>query len=769
MDAQLNILVLEDSQDDFQLIERHLTQGGRSVRCQRVATLDELTSAARKGGWDVVLADYQVPTLDFQETLAIHQSNLPDVPLILVSGKVGEEKAVELLQLGVWDFVLKDHLARLRPVVERCARDAANRRARQAAEKALRESEGLFSTTFHAIPIPVSISDVTTDRWVEVNQAFLNVTGYTRAEIIGHSFLDLNLWKRPEDRDSMRKLLQSHGRVNDFEVDIIKKSGATGTMLIFVEKVDLAGKPYLLIMGNEITERKRAQEAQQRLSTAIEQAAEVIVITDAKATIQYVNPAFTRLTGYTRDEAIGQNPRVLQSGQHDAAFYRQLWATLTAGQTWHGRFVNKRKDGTLFTEDAVISPVRDATGAIVNYVAVKRDVTRELVLEARLLQAQKLESIGTLASGIAHDLNNILFPLLMGAQWLQEEPLTPAQHDIAKTMESSVMRGAEIIKQILAFARGTSGAKGLLQTKHVIRDVLAMIRETFPRSIKIESHLVSELWPVSGDATQLHQVLLNLCVNARDAMPEGGTLTVRAENRQVDESSAHTVGLPGPGAYVVWTVDDTGEGIPAAILPKIFDPFFTTKALGKGTGLGLSSVHGIVKDHGGAIRVRSVPDKGSTFEVFLPAQAHGAAPAGETETILPQGRGELVLVVDDEASIRETLKAFVKAGGYEVITGRNGVEAIALCEARRAEIKAVVLDMMMPEMGGEAALRIIRKRSPRMPVLAISGMMEGVTLPTDDCTALLMKPFGKSDLLPTLRNLLDRATPPPGKPAPGDA
>ena len=757
MDETINVLVIEDEPDDFILIERHLKQSSLNVRCQRATNPDELKAAFAKGGWDVVLSDYRVPALDFTDTLAIHQAHQPDVPLILVSGKVGEENAVELLRQGVSDIVVKDNLTRLVPAIERCLRDAAHHREHKRTEDALRESETLFSTTFYAIPIPVSISEVVSGKWVEVNQAFLDVTGYKRTEVIGHTFRDLNLWMHLEDRERMRQILDAQGRVVDFEVDINKKGGATGTMRISVERVDLAGKPYLLVMGNEITERRRAEEAQLRLSTAIEQAAEAIVITDAEATIQYVNPAFTRLTGYTCDEAIGQNPRVLQSGQHAPAFYRHLWETLQAGQTWHGRFVNKRKDGTFFTEDASISPVRDAAGTIVNYVAVKRDITRELGLEAQLHRAQKLESIGTLASGIAHDLNNILFPLLMGAQWLQEEQITTKQREIARTMEASVLRGAEIIKQILTFARGTAGTKGPLQTKHVILEGLAMIRETFPRSIRIDSHLPSDLWPVTGDATQLHQVLLNLCVNARDAMPEGGTLTVRTENLHADESFARTADLPGAGAYVVWTVEDTGEGIPAEILPKIFDPFFTTKAPGKGTGLGLSSVHGIVKDHGGTIRVQSTPGKGSTFEVFLPAQAYDETVADGKVATTPQGKGELILVVDDEASIRETLKAFLKAGGYKVITGSNGLEAIALCEAKLAELKAIVLDMMMPEMGGEAALRVIRKMAPHLPVLAISGMMEGVSLPEDEQTALLMKPFGKAALLPALRTLLDRA------------
>jgi len=604
---------------------RHLHTHGLEARGQRVASLEALREALDGGPWDAVLSDYSVPGLAIMDSLTLLQSRQPDLPVILVSGSVGEERAVELLKRGVWDFVLKDNLTRLVPVVERALRDAATRQAHRVALR------------------------------------------------------------------------------------------------------------------------------------AIEQAAEVMVITDAQGTIQYVNPAFTRVTGYSREEALGQNPRLLKSGRHDEEFYHRLWATLAAGQAWSGRIINRRRDGTEYTEDTTISPVYDAHGCLMNYVAVKRDISRELELEAQLLQAQKLESIGTLAGGIAHDLNNILFPLLVGSQELQNAQLKPGEMAMARMMEQTAQRGADIIKQILTFARGVDGEKGSLQTKHVIRDVLTTIRATFPRSIRIEDVLATDLWPAIGEWAPLHQVLLNLCVNARDAMPMGGTLTIEAENRTADETFARLAGLSGAGPYVVWRIRDTGVGIAANVLPKIFDPFFTTKSVEKGSGLGLSTVHGIVKAYGGAVRVRSAPGDGATFDVWLPAQPYEAPAADGGAVTLPGGRGEEILVVDDEAEIREMLQLFLEGHGYRVIVGRNGVEAIALCAERRATVKAVVVDMMMPEMGGEAAILVIRQMMPRMPVLAISGMAEDVPVVEDDLTFLLRKPFGKVELLPALRVLLDRA------------
>jgi PAS domain S-box-containing protein len=798
---------------------------------------------------------------------------------------VGEERAVELLKRGVWDFVLKDNLTRLVPVVERALRDAATRQAHRVAVDSMRESDRHYRSLFDHMLNGFSYCRMIYDdggrpvdfAYVAVNRAFEALTGLKN--VVGRNVSDVI----PGFREQDAELLGVYGRVasgagpetietyvsamqmwfaisayspepghfvavfdvitdrkrveaalresesryrqlfEDAQDGLALAESRTGILvdcnrslcrMVGKEKSDLIGKPqsvlhppqelidgqsatfrqhrtqaggkvlesYLItsngqqvpveIRGSQIhmggehyvlgvfrdtTERKRAQAELERLSTAIEQAAEVMVITDAQGTIQYVNPAFTRVTGYSREEALGQNPRLLKSGRHDEEFYFRLWATLAAGQTWSGRIINRRRDGTEYTEDTTISPVYDANGCLMNYVAVKRDISRELELEAQLLQAQKLESIGTLAGGIAHDLNNILFPLLVGSQELQHAQLTPGEMSMARMMEQSAQRGADIIKQILTFARGVDGTRGPLQTKHVIREVLTMIRATFPRSIRIEDVLATDLWPAIGEWTPLHQVLLNLCVNARDAMPMGGTLTIEAENRTADETFARLAGLSAAGPYVVWSIRDTGVGIAADVLPKIFDPFFTTKSAEKGTGLGLSTVHGIVKAHGGAVRVRSAPGDGATFDVWLPARPYEEPAADGGAVTLPGGRGEEILVVDDEAEIREMLRLFLEGHGYRVIVGRNGVEAIAICAERRATVKAVVVDMMMPEMGGEAAILVIRQMMPRMPVLAISGMAEDVPVVENDQTILLRKPFGKVELLPALRVLLDRA------------
>jgi len=717
------------------------------------------------------------------------------------------------------------------------------------------------------------------------NKAFRKLVGVSWEALIGRNCHRLLHGEAPPaDCPMVRALASKHREtavmpLGDrwFKVTADPVTGDSGEILSIVHTME------------DMTVRRSIEERQTMLTAAVEQAAESVVITDPHGTILYVNPAFERVTGYSRKEAQGKNPRILKSGRQDAAFYEKMWAAIAGGDVWSGRFVNRRKDGSLYDEEAVISPIRDASGAIVSFVGVKRDVTEEMAAEASLRdseeryrelfessgdaimtlvppdwnfssvnpatlkvfgvaeaselvgkspkrfvsrmqpdgrlsegefdevirmaldegsrsvewlcmrrdgatfpalvslvrmsiggrillqatvrdvtgeklaeqqrqQTQRLQSLGTLAGGIAHDLNNILTPILMGAQVLRDAQLTDEQREVVSMMDASAKRGAGVIGQILTFARGSEGTRGALQSRHLINEVLAMVKETFPRSIAVRQDLDQMLWPVIGNSTQLHQVLLNLLINARDAMPDGGTLDVRAVNRRLDEDGAISAGLERAGPYVVWIVKDTGLGISPEVMPRIFDPFFTTKEPGKGTGLGLSTVHGIVKAHEGAIRVESAVGTGTTFEVLLPAQ-EGPEDVGDGKSAEPSaGRGELVLVVDDEPSVRRTIQMFLEAGGYRVVTGASGVDAVAVCAEKRDAVKVIVLDAMMPEMGGEAALRVIRKMMPRIPVVAMSGLTEGFALNEDDVTLFLEKPFGRAELLAALRALLDKTT-----------
>ncbi len=401
--------------------------------------------------------------------------------------------------------------------------------------------------------------------------------------------------------------------------------------------------------------------------------------------------------------------------------------------------------------------VRDRTGQPTSILVVNTDITQKKQLEAQFLRAQRLESVGTLASGIAHDLNNVLTPILMSVQLLKIKFPEPQHQPLLKMLESNVKRGAALIKQVLSFARGIEGKKVTLQVRHLILEIEQIVRETFPKSIKFSSDIDSNLWTVSGDATQLHQVLMNLVVNALDAMPNGGTLKTTAKNINIDENYARLHIDARVGAYITIAIADTGMGIAPETLTRIFEPFFTTKSLGAGTGLGLSTVLGIVKSHGGFIQVYSKVGQGTEFQIYLPA-IQSIATQENSDSDLPLGQGELILVVDDEGAIREVTKVSLEIYNYKAITAGDGKEAVALYTKHQAEIRVVLTDMMMPVMDGPTTIRTLQQINPNVKVIAVSGLSSSDKLAaaaSSGVTNFLSKPFSAKELLQTLSRVLN--------------
>lgn len=377
--------------------------------------------------------------------------------------------------------------------------------------------------------------------------------------------------------------------------------------------------------------------------------------------------------------------------------------------------------------------------------------------EEQMLRIQRLENIGMLAAGIAHDFNNVLSPVIMGVPLLRARHPGESDQRILASIENSALRGAGLVRQILGFAHGVTGEPQIVQPKHLLRELTGMMEQTFPRTIRIQEEIGAALWPVKANPTQLHQVVLNLCVNARDAMPAGGTLTLRAANRMLDEVGA--AGIPGarPGPFLLLEVADTGTGIPPAILEKIWEPFYTTKDAGRGTGLGLFTVRGIIQEHQGAITLRSSPGQGTTFQVLLPAlpdQATGAD--GPVAADLPRGTGELVLLADDDTSVREVTCASLVQHGYRAIAAADGTEAVALFAPRYLEIRAVITDIDMPGLDGAALAAVVRKLNPSVRVILVSGSAEGndPRRQPPEGGAFLSKPFSAETLLGTLHHLL---------------
>ena len=431
----------------------------------------------------------------------------------------------------------------------------------------------------------------------------------------------------------------------------------------------------------DVTERRQAAQERDRLISAIEQAAEVVMITDRDGRIQYVNPAFERVTGYTRAEALGHTPRILKSGRHDAAFYQEIWETLLRGDAWRGRIVNKKKDGTQFTEEAVFSPVRDAAGVIQNFVAVVGDVTRELELEEQLREAQKLEAIGQLAGGVAHDFNNILTAILgnveLGLSGLRGQ-LEPDAGVLAafEQIEKSAQRASRLTQQLLAFGRRQAIQTRVVSLRQVLSDLEPMLRRLIRENVTLETRPGEGLACVRADTGQLEQVIVNLVVNAVDAMPRGGCLTLALDHVELSAAEARAQADARPGRYVVLAVQDTGCGMNTATKERIFEPFFTTKGHGKGTGLGLATVYGIVKQSGGHVRVASTPGQGTTFEVFLPAVDETPdVPLGIRRTDAPVRGHGTILLCDDEAPVRLLLQELLQTAGYEVLTAANAGKA----------------------------------------------------------------------------------------------
>jgi PAS domain S-box-containing protein len=439
---------------------------------------------------------------------------------------------------------------------------------------------------------------------------------------------------------------------------------------------------------------------------------------------------------------------------------QELWQAVRVGHGLNTEFRIILPNGEIRWIAVKSSLFHDLTGKPMRMIGIHMDITEKKQLEAQFLRAQRLESLGTLASGIAHDLNNILSPILMGAQLLPLKfpDVNDQTRQMIKTIETSAQRGAGLVKQILSFARGVEGKRVSLQMNHLLLEIRKIIQQTLPKSIDIHADISPDLWMILGDVTQMHQVFMNLCVNARDAMPEGGVLQINAENLLLDEQYARMHLDANVGPYVVVTVTDTGTGIPPDILHRIFDPFFTTKEIGKGTGLGLSAVLGIVKSHGGFVDVQSEVNKGSTFKVYLPASPSTALPTNEHLELL-LGQQELILVVDDEAAIRESTKTTLEIYNYRVLTASDGIEAVSVFAEYKDKIQAVLIDMMMPSLDGLAIIPLLRQFNPGVYVVVMSGLNSTEAVLQAErvgCQGFLPKPFTTRELLQILHK--DRCT-----------
>ena len=600
------------------------------------------------------------------------------------------------------------------------------------------------------------------------SSAVQKILGYSIDEVVGKKyFYDFFL---PEEREKLKELAFSEfAEKRSFSQFInrnVRKDGAIVTIessgvAIFDQQGEMIGYRGV---DKDITEQVRAEAERLRLVTAIEQTAATVLITGVDGTIEYVNPAFERITGYTSGEVVGKNPRILQSGKHDRAFYLDLWKTISGGKVWTGRLINKTKDGALVYKDGSIAPVRGSDGNIVNYVQVTQDVTKEVELQNQLVQAQKLEAIGTLAGGIAHDFNNILFAITGFTELAMMD--LPADSRARSNMErvmQAAKRSGDMVKQILAFSRRGYGEVLSLDLTPLVKEGLKFLRGAIPSTIELRQSIEPNLDKILGDATKIHQVLMNLCINASHAIKDAkGTIAVELSQMGLGPDFTEKNPPLVPGKYVRLRVSDTGSGIAPEIMEKIFDPYFTTKEAGKGTGLGLSVVRDIVRSHHGTITLNSEVGKGSTFDVFFPVIEEQGPQVDEKPVadVIPVGK-ERILVVDDENHLLEMYERQLKRLGYEATCTANPEAALELFRADPQKFDLVITDFTMPKMTGIELANELSSIRPGFPIILCSGVSQVVSdseTKKAGIQAVIYKPIRRQEIAQAIRKALDQKT-----------
>jgi PAS domain S-box-containing protein len=636
--------------------------------------------------------------------------------------------------------------------------------------KEMQAHEYLFNSFLNDILDPLYFKD-TEGRFVRANQAMAALLNVANPEaLVGKSDFDF----LPPERAQA---------IVDEEQEILS---ATKPVLGRVERQSWPGRSEMWVTTNklvvrdshgkiigvigifrDITGQKLAEQQAGERAALLDKARDAILLVGVDNRILYWNQGAQRIYGWSSAEVLGRKVEdVLAQGVVSPQLHEALQTIRTKGE-WSGELEEISKTGMKLIVQSRCNLVNDIANQSGSIFVINTDITEHKQLEAQLLRSQRLESLGRLASGIAHDLNNVLTPLLIAVQLLKDKLPDPTTRKLLDSLDTNVQRGAKLLKQVLVFGRGVAGQPRPLDLGRIIQEVSLMVQETFPKSIVFESHVPADLWAVNADATQLYQVLLNLCVNARDAMPNGGYLSIFLTNVTLSQLYVRLPEGVKPGPYILIKVMDTGTGIPLEIQNRIFDPFFSTKAPDKGTGLGLSTCYGIVRSHGGFINVSSKVGAGSVFKVYVPANpAAITSERPETDTSpVPEGAQELVLVIDDEEAIRSTTRTILEAHGYRVVTAANGAEGVALYGEPPSEIAAVITDMAMPVMDGPTAIATLRSMNPEVVIIATSGLGTNGTRATAlkaGALYFIPKPFAITTLLQTLHEALHRAAAPVG-------
>ncbi|MDQ3032147.1 MAG: PAS domain S-box protein [Myxococcota bacterium] len=769
-DDQLSILVILRDLRRTRDLERRFRALVEAVTDYAIFTMDAAGTivtwnegAARLYGYTAAEALGQPHDIFFRAEDVAAGAPARDLAAALAAEAVLEEWRVRKDGSRFWGRIvvtaLRDSDGRPQGFVK-VARDLTESRASAAA---LSTSERRNVDLFDCVPDPLVVYDRETLSYLAVNDAAVAEYGYSRDELLGMTIRDL----RPVDDVPALLEMLAHSGAGQESRGVWRHQRKDGSVLqveISARGIDFGGRPACLVHARDVTAHRLGLEQIAEQAALLDEARDAIVVRDLDLHLTYANASAARLYGL--NESDGGSRGAVEHLYRDPSAVELARRTTLEHGGWDGELELARVAGRTTLVASHWSLVRDKAGSPRAVLIISTDITEKKRMEAQFIRAQRTESLGTLAGGIAHDLNNILTPILASIDLLIDD--VEGNNEALETLDTlriCARRGADLVKQVLSFARGIEAERVPVDLAVLARELFKVLADTLPKALVLRLDSAEDLWTVSGDPTQLHQVLLNLCVNARDAMPEGGALEVSLANVVIDDTYAAMNLDARAGPYVMVQVTDTGSGIPRAVLERIFDPFFTTKDVGSGTGLGLSTTSTVVKSHGGFINVYSEVGKGTKFEVYLPADTSNT---GELEleieqASVPRGQGELVLVVDDEEAIRRVVRRTLERFGYRVLLASNGAEAVALYAQHRAEIAVVLTDMAMPVMDGPATIIAIQTIDPHAKIVGSSGLVSNSNVARAvgaGVVHFVPKPYTSEALLKTLRAAI--ASPPSG-------
>lgn len=741
---------------DAELVGRLIRREWPQCCIQHVCTATEYRAALNTGGFDVILSDYTIPGFDGLAALALARARHPATPFLFLSGTIGEERAVEALKRGATDYVIKDRPTRLIPAIRQAFALVAEGERRREMEETLRQNEERFRQITENVAELIAVVNLDRRR-VYVNPAYAKLFGEPATETGADAFREVH----PDDQARAHALFEQTLATTDRqrnEYRLVLPDGAVRYVESHASALRDADGAIVnvLLVSHDFTARRDAEARLREQASLLDRARDAIVATDLQHRITYWNASAERLYGWKATEVHGRRVDEIGLGFDPVRFSGARTELLDRGE-WRGDFRLRTRSGGTVLVESTWSLVVENDGRPRSILYIDTDVTERKKLETQLLRAQRMESIGTLAGGIAHDLNNVLTPIFIALEMLEANATTADDRLLLEKTKSSASHGAELLQQLLAFARGTEGRRSRIEPRLALAELQQLIGQGLPPSVTLSVRHDDSPWSIQADPTQFKQALLNLGLNARDAMPAGGQIEVITRNVQVDAPLAEANPGVRPGPYLRISVVDTGTGIPPAIIEQIFDPFFTTKPAGKGTGLGLSMVAGILKSHGGFVQVESEEGKGTTFHLLFPALIESGPPAHALEktAATARGEGEAILLIDDEPAVRDTLQLLLQRAGYRVFPAEDGTAGLRQFAERELEISLVVTDMMLPDQIGTQVVRALRQRSAQLPIIAISGTMASghfnellLLKPPVEC---LSKPLAPATLLAAIR------------------